>query len=73
MHITAHTTQVISPFGSGYLQEDHGDDTRRHLAWVEPDTSAMNVDAALSTMTAAMCDQLLQSLRDALSLGERRR
>jgi hypothetical protein len=29
MHPTIHSTQVVTPFGSGYVHEDHGSDPRR--------------------------------------------
>ena len=68
MYITAQTTQVISPFGSGYVQEHHADETHRYFARVEPRSFGLNIDEAVSTMTGAMFDALLQSLREALSV-----
>ena len=45
MRTTAHATQVISPFGSGYVQEHHGDETRRYLARTESGVSVVNIRA----------------------------
>ena len=71
MHTTAHTTQVISPFGSGYVQEHHGDETHRYFARTEPGASVVNINAAVSSMTGAVFDELMKSLRGALSLRRR--
>ena len=65
---TANTTQVISPFGSGYVQEHHGDETHRYLARTDTVASVVNINEAVSTMTGAMCDEAMKSLRAALSL-----
>ena len=67
---TANTTQVISPFGSGYVQEHHGDETHRHLAWTEPGASVANINETVSIMTGAMFDELMKCLRGALSLRQ---
>ncbi len=67
MHI-----QVISPFGSGYVQEHHCDETHSNLAWTKPSAPVANVNDAVTTMTSAMFDELLKSLRDALSLRHKR-
>ena len=67
MRTTAYT-QIISPFGSGYVHEDRGDETRRYLPGIERGASGVNVDDAVGTMRAAMFDELLKSLRAALSL-----
>ena len=71
MHTTAFTTQVISPFGSGYVQEYHGDETHRYLARTEPGAPVVNINEAVSAMTGAMFDELMKSLRGALSLRQR--
>ena len=68
MRTTAHTTQVISPFGSGYVQEHHGDETHRYLAWTDTGASVVNIDEAVSTMTGAMFEEAMKALRSALSL-----
>ena len=71
MRTTAHTTQIVSPFGSGYVQEHHGDETHRYLARTEPGVSVVNINEAVGTMTGAMFDELMKSLRGALSLRQR--
>ena len=71
MRATAHTTQVISPFGSGYVQEHHGDETHRYLARIELGAPVVNINKAVSTMTGAIIDELMKSLRGALSLRQR--
>jgi hypothetical protein len=68
MLATTHTTQVISPFGSGYVQESRGDEIHRYLAWTDVGTPGVNIDEAVSTITSAMFDELMKSLRGALSL-----
>ena len=71
MHTATYTAQVVSPFGSGYVQEAHGDGTHRYLAQTEPSAFALNINAAVSSMTGAMFDELMKSLRGALSLRQR--
>lgn len=65
-------TQVISPFGSGYVQEHHCDETHRNLTWTEADAPVSDVNDAVATMTSAMFYELLKSLRGALSLPQQR-
>lgn len=62
------TTQIISLFGSGYVPEDHGDGNLCYLSPTEPGASV--VSEAVSTLTAAMLDELVKSLRGALSLRQ---
>jgi hypothetical protein len=66
MRATAYT-QIISPFGSGYVHEDRGDETRRYLPGIEP-AASVDVDDSVGGMTTAMFDELLKTLRAALSL-----
>ena len=61
MFPTASTTQVISPFGSGYVPVQHGDPTRWNLGRTE-------VDEVIDSLRASMLSEVLKSLRSALSL-----
>jgi hypothetical protein len=61
MFPTTHTTQVITPFGSGYVPMDHSDPARWNLGQVD----VVDVNEALQ---ASMFSEVLKSLRWALSL-----
>ena len=61
MFPTPSTTQVITPFGSGYVQMQHGDPAQRHLAHAD-------LDDVVANLRASMFSELLKSLRAALSL-----
>ena len=60
MHSTSQTTQVFSLFGSGFVAEQRADETRWNLA---PSDNHL-----VDSLTASMFDELLTSLRSALSL-----
>jgi len=64
--------QVILPFGSGYVPEQHCDETHRNLIWTEASAPTAHVNDAVTTMTSAMFGELLKSMRGALSLRQRR-
>ena len=61
MFPTSGTTQVITPFGSGYVPMQHADPTRWHL---EP----ADVDYFVSAMRVSTFSEVLKSLRAALCL-----
>jgi hypothetical protein len=69
MRSTAHTAQVISPFGRDCVQEHRGE-THRYLARAELAASVVKINEAVSTMTGAMFEDLMKSLRGALSLRQ---
>jgi hypothetical protein len=57
---TSHTTQVVTPFGSGYVPMQHSDPASRNLpAELDDDVDALRV---------SKFSEILQSLRSALSL-----
>ena len=56
------TTQVLTPFGSGYVPIEHGDPAHWNLA-------ASDLDDVVEALRASMFSQVLKSLRAALSLG----
>jgi hypothetical protein len=58
---TTHTTQIITPFGSGYVPIGHGDPARWNLG---------NADMAdvIEALRTSMFSEVLKSLRTALSL-----
>ena len=58
---TTHTTQIITPFGSGYVPIEHSDPARWNLG----DADMVGVIEALR---ASMFSEVLKSLRAALSL-----
>jgi hypothetical protein len=47
---TLHTTQIATPFGSGYVPEQHGDGARRNL----PPPEKRNFGEALANLRAAL-------------------
>ena len=55
------TTQVITPFGSGYVPLQHGEPTRWYLAPTE-------LNDAVAAMRASAFGEILKSLRSALNL-----
>jgi hypothetical protein len=61
MFLTTSTTQVISPFGSGYVPMQHGEPTRWNLA--QPD-----LDDTVESLKASFFSEVLKSLRSSLSL-----
>ena len=46
-------TQVFTPFGSGYVQEDRGEETRGYLAPLEA-REAIDFGAMLATLRVAL-------------------
>lgn len=61
MFQTAQTTQVITPFGSGYVPMQHGEPTSRNLP-----TEFYDVAEALRY---SLFSEVLKSLRATLALG----
>jgi len=61
MFPTPNTTQVITPFGSGYVPMQHGDPTHWNLAHAD-------LDDVVEALRASMFSEVLKSLRAALSL-----
>ena len=61
MFPTTGTTQVITPFGSGYVPLQHSDPSRWNLAQAD-------LDDVVGSLTASMFGEMLKSLRSALSL-----
>jgi hypothetical protein len=60
MFPTNRTTQIITPFGSGYVPIQHRDPTRWHLA-------PADVDDMVEALKASIFSEVLKSLRSALS------
>jgi hypothetical protein len=61
MFPTTRTTQIITPFGSGYIPMQHGDPTRWNLA-------PADADHMVKALRASIFSEVLKSLRSALSL-----
>ena len=62
MHQSAHNTQVFSMFGGGYVPEQRRtDDMPGNLA-------PSDIDEAVTSLTALMFSEVLQSLRSVLSV-----
>ena len=57
---TTHTTQVITPFGSGYVPMQHSDLDSRFLA--------ADLDDVVVALRFSMLSEILRSLRAALDL-----
>ena len=60
--ITQSSTQIQTVFGSGYVLEQHADNAFWSPA--QPD----QVGGVVASLTASMFDEILKSLRSALSL-----
>ena len=58
---TTHSTQVYSMFGGGYVPELHNNDAQGYLA-------RSDIGEPVSSLTAMMFSEVLQSLRSALSV-----
>jgi hypothetical protein len=58
---TSFSTQVLTPFGGGYVLERHGDQSRRNLARAD-------LDDGVDALRASMFSEVLKSLRTALYL-----
>ena len=59
MFSTTSTTQIVTPFGSGYVLVEHSDRASWNLASAE-------VDDVVESLTASMFGEVLKSLRSAL-------
>ena len=62
MFPTIHSTQVITPFGSGYVPEQHSDKALWNFA-------PAHVGAVVESLRSSMFSEMLTSLRSSLSLG----
>jgi hypothetical protein len=60
MFPTTHTTQIFTPFGSGYVPMQHNEPTSRNLP--------ADLDDLVEALRASLFSEMLQSLRAALSL-----
>ena len=58
---TTHSTQVFSMFGGGYVPELRTDEMQSHLA-------PSDIHEAVTSLTASMFSEVLQSFRAALSV-----
>ena len=63
MFLTTSTTQVISPFGSGYVPMQHGEPTRWNLA-------PADLDDMVESLRASLFSEVLKSLRTSLFLNK---
>jgi hypothetical protein len=61
MFPTNSTTQIITPFGSGYVPMQHGEPICWNLAKAD-------LDDTVESLRASLFSQVLKSLRSALSL-----
>jgi len=61
MFPTASTTQIVTPFGSGYVPEQHGDKALWNFV---PE----QVDEVVGALRESMFSEILKSLRSALYL-----
>ena len=61
MFPTYSATQVVTPFGSGYVPMQHGEPTRWNLAQAD-------LDDMVEAFRASLFSEVLKSLRSALSL-----
>ena len=61
MFSTNSTTQIITPFGSGYVPMQHGEPTRWNLARAD-------LDNTVESLKTSLFSEVLKSLRSALYL-----
>jgi hypothetical protein len=61
MFPTNSTTQIVTPFGSGYVPMQHGEPTHWNLA--QPD-----LEDTVEALRTSLFSEILKSLRSALSL-----
>ena len=61
MFPTYSTTQIVTPFGSGYVPMQHGEPTSWNLA-------QSDLDDMVEAVRASLFSEVLKSLRSALSL-----
>ena len=66
MHQSTHNTQVFSMFGGGYVPE------LRSIDEMPGNLAPSDIDAAVTSLTALMFGEVLQSLRSALSIKSSR-
>ena len=60
---TNSTTQIVTPFGSGYVPMQHGDPARWNLA-------SADLDDMVEALKASLFSEVLKSLRTALFLNK---
>ena len=60
---TNSTTQIVTPFGSGYVPTQHGEPTRWNLAKAD-------LDDTVESLRASLFSEVLKSLRTALFLNK---
>ena len=61
MFPTGGSTQIVTPFGSGYVPMQHGEPTRWNLA-------PADLDDMVESLRASLFSEVLKSLRSALYL-----
>ena len=61
MFPTSHTTQVITPFGSGYVPMQHGEPSSRNLP--------AELDDIAEALRSSLFGEVLKSLRSTLAKG----
>jgi hypothetical protein len=61
MFPTSSTTQIITPFGGGYVPMQHGEPTCWNLAQAD-------LDDTVESLRASLFSEVLKSLRSSLSL-----
>ena len=61
MFPTYSTTQIVTPFGSGYVPMQHGEPTRWNLEQAD-------LDDMVEALRASLFSEVLKSLRSALYL-----
>jgi hypothetical protein len=66
MHQSTHNTQVFSMFGGGYVLEQRGTNE------MPGNLAPSDIDEAVTSLTALMFSEVLQSLRSALSVKSSR-
>jgi len=60
---TNSTTQIVTPFGSGYVPMQHGEPTHWNLAKVD-------LDDTVGSLRASLFSEVLKSLRTSLFLNK---
>ena len=61
MFPTTSTTQIITPFGSGYVPKQHGEPTRWNFVQAD-------LDETVESLRVSLFSEVLKSLRSALFL-----
>ena len=62
MSKTIHSTQIVTPFGSGYVPVEHSDPTKWNLARAD-------LNNVIEALRASMFNEVLKSLRSTLYLN----